>query len=501
LAAFADTRGSVGMADSDHDELSPNDDMENETESFADLLDAYGAGQDHHLQVGDKVRGKIISVGKESLFIDTGAKIDGVVEKVELLDDEGNLPYSMGDEIELYVVVAGEGEIRLSKAVSGIGGLNLLHEAYETGIPVEGKVVEPCKGGLHIEVAKRRAFCPISQIDVKYVEDAGEYVGQTFEFLITQLEDNGRNIVVSRRKILDAEIQKAKKEFFANLDMEAVIEGRVSKIMPYGAFIELAPGVEGMAHISEMSWSRTQKPEDLMKEGDPVTVKILDVTENPKGGGPKISLSMKQLTGDPWREVASEFKVGDKVRGTVTRCAPFGAFVEITPGVEGLVHLSEMSYAKRVVKAEDVVQPGEAVTVLIKEIDEEKRRVSLSIKDAEGDPWAGAEEKYLLGKAVSGVLEKKEAFGYFIQLAPGITGLMPKSKLSQSADTRALEKLKEGDTLTVVVEAIDSRNRKMTLTPGDMNGETDWQKFSGGANDSMGLLGEKLKAALRSKDD
>ncbi len=487
------------MTESDRDNMADQDGMENETESFADLLDAYGAGLDQHLQVGDKIRGKIITIGKENLFIDTGTKIDGVVEVEELLDDEGNLPYKPGDDIELYIMAVGESEIRMSKAVSGIGGLNLLTEAYHNGIPVEGKVIEPCKGGLNIEIVKRRAFCPISQIDVQYVENVEAYVGQTLEFLITQLEDNGRNIVVSRRKILEAELEKVKNDFFSSLKKDAIIEGKVTKLMPYGAFIELVPGIQGMAHISELSWSRTQKTEDLLKEGDCVTVKVLDVTPDPKGRDPKISLSMKQLTDDPWLNVASEFKAGDKVRGTVTRCAQFGAFVEITPGVEGLVHLSEMSYVKRVVKAEDMVHPGDPVTVLIKEIDEEQRRISLSIKDAEGDPWVGTEEKYSIGKAFKGVLEKKEAFGYFIQLEPGVTGLMPKSKISESVSARSIEKLKEGDTLTVVVEAIDTRNRKMTLSPGDLQDETGWKKFTGDSNHSMGLLGEKLKEALRSR--
>ncbi|MFO7962916.1 MAG: 30S ribosomal protein S1 [Desulfobacterales bacterium] len=473
-----------------------NGDMEEETESFAELLDAYGGGADRVLQVGDKVRGKIISIGKENIFVDTRSKIDGIVETEELLDENGRLPYQKGDEIELYVMAVEEAEIKLSKAVSGIGGLNLLREAYHGSMPVEGKVTEPCKGGFVVEILKRRAFCPISQIDAKYVDKPDDYVGERYPFLITQLEENGRNIVLSRRKILEAERKKAREEFFEHLEKGAVLHGKVSNVMPYGAFIELIPGVEGMAHISELSWSKTQKTEDLLKKGEEVTVKVLDILDDPKG--PRISLSLKQLTRDPWESAPTRFKPGDKLVGTVTRCAPFGAFVELAPGVEGLVHLSEMSYLKRVRKAEDVVRPGENVSVLIKDIDEKQRRISLSIKDAEGDPWVGAEAKYIVGNTFSGILEKKETFGYFVQLEPGVTGLIPKSKLSEAASARTLENVKEGASITVVVESIDTRNHKMTLAPGDRQGERDWKKFADDSSGGMGLLGEKLSQALRS---
>ena len=219
--------------------------------------------------------------------MDTGTKVDGVVERTELLDEDGQLPLGVGDELDLYVVAAGESEIRLSKAISGIGGLNMLRDAWEQRIPVEGKVVAVIKGGFHVEVVKRRAFCPISQMDVTYVEDPAIYVGQTFTFLIKRFEENGRNIVVSRREILQKELDASRKEFMAQLTEDAVLEGSVVRLVPFGAFVALAPGVEGLVHISELSWSRLDTPDQAVKVGDRLQVKLLELKRGKNREPPK----------------------------------------------------------------------------------------------------------------------------------------------------------------------------------------------------------------------
>ena len=479
-------------------DITDHDDKEYEEENFADMLDSYSPGLNQDIQIGDKISGKIISIGGETIFVDVGSKIDGIVEKSELLDDEQNLPFQTGDDIELYVTAIDEGEIRLSRAISGVGGLNLLLEAHENAIPIEGKVKESVKGGFSVEVLQRRAFCPISQIDLKYVEKPEDYVGMTLQFLVTRFEENGRNIVLSRRSLLEAELKEAQKAFFKDLALDSVINGCITKLMPYGVFVEIYPGVEGMVHISELSWARVEKPEDILKAGENVRVKLIGFEQNNKSGQYKISLSMKQVTEDPWLTVDAQFKEGEKLSGKVTRLAKFGAFVEIAPGIEGMVHLSEMSYKKHIVRADEVVQPGDVISVMVKDIDKDAKRISLSIKEAEGDPWIEVREKYDIGKPVKGILEKSEAFGLFINLEPGITGLMPKSKISKSTDAKSIEKLKAGDGLTVIVEEIDLQNRRITLAPGDSAEETDWKGFvSGGADSPMGDLGEKLKAALK----
>ena len=474
-------------------------DVPQDENNFADLLDSYTDGMNESLQVGEKVKGKIISIGKDTVYLDTGTKADGVVDLKELLDDNGEMPYEKGDTVELFVVAVDEGEIRLSRAISGVGGRHLLEEAYRNRMPIEGKVVETCKGGFRVQMLERLAFCPVSQIDIKYVENTEGYVGETYHFLITRLEEGGRNIVLSRRQILEKEQKEAEEAFIGNLSVGDELTGSVTRLMPYGVFVELIPGIEGMVHISELSWKRLDRPEDAVQAGDTLQVKVIDIAEGKSPTSPKIGLSAKALVADPWTDLADRFSPGEKVRGTVTRCAKFGAFVEILPGVEGLVHISEMSYLRRVVKPEEVVQSGDAVDVMIKEIDLNQRRVSLSIRDAEGDPWIDVPDRYKVGQRLEGTLEKKEKFGYFVNLRPGITGLMPRSKISQAAVPSAIEKHKVGDRLPVVIDEINPGERKITLSPGDAGSADDWQKYAGGPQGSLGSLGEKLQAALKEK--
>lgn len=477
-----------------------NENNDSEEESFADLFESYSAGMRDDLQLGDKISGKIISIGKDTIFLDIGTKVDGIVERAELLDSEGNLPLAEGDEVELYVVARDDHEIRLSKAISGVGGVEMLREAFQGAIPVAGKVQATCKGGFNVEMLQRRAFCPISQIDVEYVETAEDYVGQSYEFLITQFEDNGKNIVVSRRKILAQAMEKEKASFLSTLKQDDVVEGRVTKLMPYGAFVELIPGLEGMVHISELSWSRMEKPEQVVQTDDRVLVKIIGILDGKKKNTPKISLSMKQVAEDPWNQVSEKFNPGAKINGTVTRCMDFGVFVEISPGIEGLVHISEMSYLKRVLKPADEVTPGESVSVLIKDIDPRKRRISLSMRDAQGDPWLEVADNFKVGQIITGTLEKKEAFGYFVSLAPGMTGLLPKSKFNLAEKPGYLEQLKPGDSFSVSVVEINAPDRKISLAPGDAAQANGWKDYSPSAKaEPMSDLAIQLKALMESK--
>ena len=473
---------------------------QSEEESFADLFEAYDNKLNESVRVGDKIRGEIISIGRDAVFVDTGTRIDGVVERGELLDEEGGLPYKVGDVLELYAISVKAGEIRLSKAVTGVGGFELLQDAHEEAIPVEGKVHALNKGGFEVLLGQKRAFCPISQMDIHYVEKPEDYVGETFEFLITDFEEDGRNIVVSRRKLLDKAVAKARKNFFKDLVVGDEIKGRVTKLMPFGAFVELIPGVEGLIHISELGWSRVENPADVLQAGDSVKVKVLGMAPGEKPGQMKISLSIKQTVDDPWETVSERFRVGDVVEGKVTRCTQFGAFVEIEAGIEGLVHISEMSYRKRILKSEDVVAPGDMVQVTIKEIDESRRRISLSMRDVEGDPWAGVSQKYQVGQAVEVVVEKHEKFGIFVSLEPGISALLPKSRIRESAKPGRIEKTKPGDAIPVVIENVNVSERKISVGPGDAQDEGEWRSFVPDKDEGMGSLGEKLKQALAAKD-
>jgi small subunit ribosomal protein S1 len=472
---------------------------EREEESFAELMEAYEKGREERIRVGDRIHGKIISIGRDAVFVETGTKMDGVVEKGELVDEEGNFPFKVGDALELYVVSLSGDEVKLSRAASRRGGFAAMRTSYERAVPVEGKVKGIVKGGFHVEIMKRRAFCPMGQIDVVFTERPEDHVGKTYLFLITQLEEGGRNIVVSRREILRAEQAKAREAFCRDLQVGALYDGKVTRLMPYGVFVELAPGVEGMVHLSELSWSRLEKPDEVAQRNDVLRVKVIGMDRRGNSSQLKIALSVKQVTPDPWESVTDRYSPGDRVKGKVKRCTSFGAFVEIEPGIEGLVHISEMSYAKRITKPEEVVRPGDVVDVVIKEIDAPRRRAGLSIREAEGDPWMDVEEKFRVGESVLGTLERKESFGWFIALAPGITGLLPKSRITDSAAKGVLEGFRQGDPVTVLVEAIDTQERRISLGLSEQREEAEWRSYAGAGGQSLGSLGERLQHAIQTK--
>lgn len=471
-----------------------------EEQSFAQLMEAYEKGREERIRVGDKINGKIISIGKDAVFVDTGTKVDGVVEKTELLDESGSLPFKVGDTVELYVVSAGSDEVKLSKAASRTGGFPALRNAFERAVPVEGKVKGVVKGGFQVEIMKRRAFCPMGQMGLAFTERPEEHVGKSYLFLIIQFEEGGRNIVVSRREILKAEQAKAREAFCKDLAVDGQLEGKVTRLMPYGVFVELFPGVEGMVHLSELSWSRLAKPDEVVQKDDVLRVKIIRLERGTSDEPLRIALSVKQVTGDPWVNIQERFAPGEKVKGKVKRCAKFGVFVELEPGVEGLVHISEMSYRKRVIRPEDEVKPGDLVDVVVKDVDPERRRLALSMRDAEGDPWVGVEERYRAGQAVEGLLERKETFGWFVTLEPGITGLLPKSRITDSGEKGAWDRLREGNTLRVVIETVNKAERKISLALSEGAEDGEWRTFAGSEEKSLGSLGERLQHALMSKN-
>ncbi|WDP87116.1 MAG: 30S ribosomal protein S1 [Desulfobacter sp.] len=481
------------------DEFEDKGTQDFEEMSFEQMFESYDKKVSQELKQGDMVEGQIISIGRQSVYIDTGTKSDGVVDKIELLDENNEFPYAVNDLIKLYVVSLSESEVILSKAISGAGMANMLEDAYRGRTPVEGRVAEVVKGGFALDILGKRAFCPVSQMDVKYVETPEDYLGQTHHFLITRFEENGRNIVVSRRELLNEQIREERAAFMKTIDADDLVQGKVTKLMSYGAFMELAPGVEGMAHISELSWSRVEKPDEVVHVDDLIMVKILKI-ENWDSDNPKISLSVKQTSGNPWDNMGTTFKPGDQVSGKVVRMASFGVFVEIAPGVDGLVHISEMSHVRRVVRPEDEVSQGETVQVVVKAIDMDSKRISLSMKDAAGDPWTGASAKYAPGTVVEVTLEKKEGFGLFLNLAPGITGLMPMSSIRQSEQGSKFESLKPGDQAQVLVQDVDEDKRRITLAPPDQKDPDNWKAFAGAQKSkSMGTMESLFREAMAKK--
>jgi len=462
------------------------EDMSSSTvDEFASLLAAHDSSTQKKMKVGDKILGEILSLGKEECFVSTGTTVDGLLLTSELKDAEGQLTHKVGDKVELYISQIKGDEIRLSKK-STQADAESLEDAFDCMIPVEGKVTEVCNGGFRVSIMGKTAFCPISQMDSKHITQAADYVGKKLEFMITQFEKKGRNIVVSRRKVLDQQKEESSAAFAEDHKSGEVIQGIVTRVEKFGAFVEVAPGLEGLVHISELSWSRVNDPNEVIKVGDSLPVKILKI-ENPEGPL-KISLSAKQATEAPWATANQQLKVGDVLEGTVTQCLKFGAFVQVLPGIEGLIPLSEMSYTKRVLRSDELIKPGERVRVLLKEIHPEDRKLLLSLKDASGDPWTLVLQKYPVGRILSGVIEKKESFGLLISLEPGVVALLPKSSYKELTEN-PFEHAKVGETVSVQVAEILFEDRKMRLAPPKDGDDGSWQEFAGGSTGSAAGFG------------
>ena len=351
-------------------------------EDFAAMLAASEAGQKRtkRPKVGDQIKGKVISVGKDTVFIDAGGKAEGTLEKSQVSDKDGKLLVKVGDTIEARVVSDAGGTLQLRVKMGGRGpqASAELQQAAELGMPVEGTVTEVIKGGVSVDVAGVRGFVPASQMDARFVEDLTVYVGRKLTFKITRYEP--RNLVLSRRALVEEENEKLATETRKKLEIGAVLRGKVVGFKSFGAFVDLG-GIEGMLHVSELGHSRVDKPEDVLSLGQEIDVAVLKLEPGEKGQ--RISLSLKALATDPWRETAAAFTPGQRLKGKITRLMQFGAFVEIAPGIEGLVHISELGAGRRINHPKEVVSPGQEVEVSILRIDTDERKIALSMAASE----------------------------------------------------------------------------------------------------------------------
>jgi small subunit ribosomal protein S1 len=331
-------------------------------------------------RIGDQVTGKVISIGKDAVFVDIGGKAEGALDRADVSDPEGKLLVKLGDTLEARVAGDAGGVLSLRvKLGRGPEARAELQQAYQIGLPVEGIVTEVIKGGLAVDVAGVRGFCPASQIDVRFVDDLTTYVGQRLTFRITRYEP--RNLVLSRRALLEEENAKRAAETRKKIEVGAVLRGKVVGFKPFGAFVDLG-GIEGMLHVSEMGYARVERPEDMLSMGQEIEVAVLKLEPGDKGE--RISLSLKALATDPWRDLAANLSEGTRIRGKVTRLQPFGAFVEIAPGVEGLVHISELGGGRRIHHPKEAVSVGQEVEAAVLTVDHERRRIGLSIAASSG---------------------------------------------------------------------------------------------------------------------
>ena len=427
-------------------------------QDFAALLaDAGGLAE---FKIGDAVRGTIVSITQDAAFIDVGGKSEAYLERRELLDAKGELTLQVGDELTAQVVaLEGEG-LRLSRgALKAREVSQLLEEAAANKLPVEGKVVGHNQGGLEIRLGGRRAFCPRSQVARDFSEDLESHVGRTYRFIVTRFDPTGRKLVVSRRMVQEAEAKELAVETRGILEIGAVVDGTVRKVMEFGVFVDLG-GLDGLVHISEISWSRVEHPKEVVKQGQTVRVKVLKIDS----GRDRISLSMKQAEAGPWEGAAEQFEVGQTYKGKVTRLADFGAFVELAPGLEGLVHVSELDWKRRVNHPREVVQEGQEVEVSLLELNVSRKRLSLSVKQAAGDPWKDVAEGIKVGQKIQVHVEKVEKFGVFCVIKDGVTGLLPNSHTEAPRGAQLRRSFRPGQKLEVTVIDMDRRRRKITLS-------------------------------------
>jgi small subunit ribosomal protein S1 len=361
-----------------------------EDEDFASLLKEFEQEHAHRPQAspksGDVVNGRIVSIDSDRAFVDLGAKAEGSLALAALTDADGKVTVQVGDEIKAVVTGVDEetGALLLGEQHGRqLRGLAELEHAYRHQLPAEGQVTGVTKGGVEVQIAGIRAFCPASQLDLRYVEDMETFVGQRLAFRITKLE-GGRhpNLVVSRRALLEEEQRVRAAETRARLEVGAVLPGVVTSLKDYGAFIDLG-GVEGMVHISELAFGHVKHPREILTVGQQVEAAVLRIeqTGNPKHPE-KIALSIRALSKDPWQEAPTRFPIGSRVKGTVMRLQPFGAFVELAPGVEGLIHVSELAAGRRVSHPQEVLTEGQEVMATVISLDPEKRRIGLSLDPA-----------------------------------------------------------------------------------------------------------------------
>jgi len=341
---------------------------------------------------GDLIAGRVISIGKDAVFIDLGGKAEGMVDRSEVSDKDDQLLVAIGDTVEARVVDDTAGAIRLRVKIGrGPEARAELAQAAELQIPVEGTVTEAVKGGVVVDVAGVRGFCPASQLDNRFVDDLTTFIGQRHTFLISRYEPGPRgNLVLSRRALVEAEQAKKAAELRGTLAVGATVKGTVVGFKPFGAFVDLG-GIEGMLHVSELGHGRVERPEDVLALGQVVEVQILKIEPDDKGKRDRVALSLKALTADPWLDATRHLGEGMHVHGKVTRLQPFGAFVEIAPGVEGLIHISELGAGRRVNHPREVVAVGQEVEAAIVSLDPDKRRIGLSLAAAARDQASAAD--------------------------------------------------------------------------------------------------------------
>ena len=430
------------------------------TENFAQLFEE--SLQELETRPGSIVKGTVVSIDKDIVLVDAGLKSESAIPAEQFKNAEGELEIAIGDEVDvaLDAVEDGFGETILSreKAKRHEAWVEL-EKAYDDKATIKGVINGKVKGGFTVEVNSVRAFLPGSLVDVRPVRDTTHLEGKELEFKVIKLDAKRNNVVVSRRAVIEAESSAERETLLANLEEGHEVKGIVKNLTDYGAFVDLG-GVDGLLHITDMAWKRVKHPSEIVNVGDEINVKVLKFDKEKQ----RVSLGMKQMGNDPWQEIAQRYPEGTKITGQVTNLTDYGCFVEIEDGVEGLVHVSEMDWTNKNIHPSKVVNLGDSVEVMVLEIDEERRRISLGLKQCIANPWETFAESHEKGDKVSGKIKSITDFGIFIGLDGGIDGLVHLSDISwNKSGEDAVRDYKKGDEISAVVLQVDPERERISL--------------------------------------
>jgi small subunit ribosomal protein S1 len=467
-------------------------------EDFAAMFEA--SVKARQFDRGQTIEGTIVGFGPKVAFVNVGGKAEAEIDLAELKDADGNLEMSVGDRIQAMVVSTTGGIVLSRKGVRNAATQRDLEDAFQAGLAVEGKVENVVKGGYEVRIARERAFCPLSQIDIVRTADPAVHVGQVYAFRIIEYKDSGKNVVVSRRKHLEAQQRASAADVRKSIVPGAVITGRVASVPEFGAFVDLGGGIQGLLHVSEMGWSRVTNPNEIVAPGDQITVKVLRVDDATQ----KISLGLKQLQNDPWTTVATNYEVGQVRTGRVTRVADFGAFVELEPGIEGLAHASTFAPTGRTGGWAKSVAVGFTGAFEILSIDTAQKRIGLALVDEGSSRAASVQGAIVPGAIVTGKVERHEKFGVFVFLSPGHTGLMPFAETGVDRDTDMLKAFPIGSDVEVVVLEVDPAGRRIRLSKkavAEHREQAELREYAArpdaAPTASLGSLADNLRSALK----
>ena len=435
------------------------------------IEEAYGKTMSN-VAVGEVVEGTVTDINKREITVNIGYKSEGLIAATEF---RYNPDLTVGEKVEVYVESVEDkgGQLSLShKKARQLKSWDRVNEALNNDEIIKGYVKCRTKGGMIVDVFGIEAFLPGSQIDVKPIRDYDVYVDKTMEFKVVKINQEFRNVVVSHKALIEAELEAQKQIIMSKLEKGQILEGTVKNITNYGVFIDLG-GVDGLIHITDLSWGRVNHPEEIVSLDQKLQVVIIDFDETKK----RIALGLKQLTAHPWEALDAELKVGDTVKGKVVVMADYGAFVEIAPGVEGLIHVSEMSWSQHLRSAQDFMKVGDEVEAVVLTLDREERKMSLGIKQLTADPWEKIEEKYPVGTKCTAKVRNFTNFGVFVEIEEGIDGLIHISDLSWTKKVKHPGEFTQvGADIEVVVLEIDKENRRLSLGHKQLE-ENPWNEF------------------------